>query len=109
MATGHALYANGIEAYSADQTETGAMSLARREFFDLSEAEVWAEVAQDDGPVAAEVTRLVVFYTKQLLAQGDRGDAGPRGMLCACVSCPIERVALLIIIGASGSTSDTVH
>ena len=70
------------------------MPAARPEFIHLSAVDVWA-VIDDDGPVAAEVTRLVAAYTVRLM--GCEG-AGAAGALYVRVRCPIELVAVFMIV-----------
>lgn len=81
------------------------MPAARPEFTHLSEAEVRAAVAFDDGPIAAEVTRLVAEHTIRLKACADRNTHAPGVLLKVRVCCPIERIAVLMLADAAAGVS----
>lgn len=72
---------------------------ARPEFTGLSEAEVLDALKQDeDGVIAAEVTRLVARYTMLLKACAERYPTAPPEMLHVTVRWPIEKVAVLTLL-----------
>lgn len=79
-----------------------AFPKANPEFIHLSEREVWAALgAPENGPaVEAEVMRLVVSffdrYTSYVEANGLQ--SLPPQMMHITTRCPIERVAVLIMV-----------
>jgi hypothetical protein len=83
--------------------EDDDMPAARPEFTHLSEADVWAAVDSDDGPIAAEVTRLVAEHTIRLKACAARNAAAPGVLLKVRTRCPIERVAVFMMAEAGVS------
>ncbi len=75
------------------------MPAARPEFVHFSEAEVWAAIENDDGgPVAAEVTRLIAAHTIRLKACADENPSVPGVLLLLRARCPVERVAVLMMV-----------
>jgi hypothetical protein len=75
----------------------------------LSEAEVWEAIAEDDcGSIGAEVTRLVAEFTIRLMACADRHGHAPGCGMQVRVRCPIEHVAVLMMVEGGASVS-TVH
>ncbi len=71
------------------------MPAARPEFVYVSEAEAWAALKTDDGgPIAAEVTRLVIELARR---SKTRARNGAQGGLQARARCPIERVAVAMM------------
>lgn len=71
------------------------MPAARPEFVYVSEAEAWAALKTDDGgPIAAEVTRLVIEMARRSKA---RATNGPECGMQARARCPIERVAVVMM------------
>ena len=68
---------------------------ARPEFMHIAEAEIWAALKNDDGgPIAAEVTRLVIELAKRSNA---RAKNEPATGMQARARCPIERVAVVMM------------
>jgi hypothetical protein len=85
------------------------MPRARPQFMHLSEAEVWEAIAEDDcGSIGAEVTRLVAEFTIRLMACADRHGHAPGCGMQVRVRCPIEHVAVLMMVEGGASVS-TVH
>lgn len=81
------------------------MPRARPQFVHLSEAEVRKAIADDaGGAVEAEVTRLVAELTVRLMARAGDG----RGGMQVRAGCPIERVAVLMLMEA-GATVAPLH
>ena len=75
---------------------------ARPEFTKLSEAEVWEAIDGDtygENPITAEVTRLVARYTVRFKACVGRHGNVPPHILLVQVRWPIERVAVLLLVG----------
>ncbi|MDP2205176.1 MAG: hypothetical protein Q8K65_02610 [Alphaproteobacteria bacterium] len=84
------------------QDVTLAFPRACPEFARLSEEEVWAALLEsDDSRVTVEVTRLVCGFWVQW--RGYLRGAGlsslPPELLHIATRCPIERVAVVIMIG----------
>ena len=72
------------------------MPAARPEFAHVSEAAVWAAIENDDGgPIAAEVTRLVIELSKRRLKA--RAENKPDRGMQVLARCPIERVAVAVM------------
>ena len=80
------------------------MPAARPEFTHLSEAEVLKAI-EDDGPIAAEVTRLVAALTVRLMASRERHGQAPGWGMRVQVKCPIERVAVLMMAEAGATVA----
>ena len=78
------------------------LAQARAEYESLSEAEVWQEMDEKpDDSVAAEVTRLAVDFFMQFRAYMRVRELLrlPPQVMHVCARCPIERVAVIIMVG----------
>lgn len=74
---------------------------ARPEFINLSEAEVWKAVDEDPEqryPIAGEVTRLVAQCMTKFKSHFNQHGYVPPRVLRIEARCPIERVAVLIVV-----------
>jgi hypothetical protein len=83
-------------------------SEAKPEFAQLPETEVWHALNRnDDSPVAAEVTRLVVCFFGKFkgFVEANGFERNTEKIMHVFTRCPIERVAVLIMIFYSGSES----
>jgi hypothetical protein len=81
--------------------EALAPCAARPEFVNLSESEVWKAIACDDecaNPVTAEVTRLALGFMALFKACVERRGHAPHEMMPVKVRCPIEKVAVLMVV-----------
>jgi len=73
---------------------------ARPEFLNLSEAEVWDAInTDDDSDIAAEVTRLACAFWERFQALARRDKQPLPSLTKISVQCPIERVAVIIMLG----------
>lgn len=75
---------------------------ARPEFAHLSEAEVWAALDRDDdddNSIACEVTRLICCFWKRFQDSARKHGNIPPEIMHVSTRCPIEKVAVLIMIG----------
>lgn len=82
--------------------ENGSLAFAeaKPEFVHLTEAEVWAAVDRDDdNSVACEVTRLICCFWKKFLDCAKQYQNVPPEILHVSVRCPIERVAVVMLMG----------
>jgi len=83
------------------ETHVLELPAARPEFIALSEAEVWKAVHDDPGqqhPIAGEVTRLVTRYMAEFMAYFDQRGCEPPRILRVQARCPIEKVAVLMVV-----------
>jgi hypothetical protein len=73
---------------------------AKQAFACLTEAEVWAAIRLDDedNEIVAEVTRLACILWKEVRAQARQESALPIHISRISVRCPIERVAVVIML-----------
>ena len=74
---------------------------ARPEFTNLSEAEVWKAVDEDPEQrtrIAGEVTRLVACYWSSFKAHFHQHRYVPPRLLRVEARCPIEKVAILLVV-----------
>lgn len=94
-----------------DDRQMPGLPAARPEFTALSEAEVWKAVDDDSGNnrIAAEVTRLVAGYAIALKARVDRHGNVPPQILHVRVQSPIERVAVLMMMGFVDALGGTAY
>lgn len=75
-------------------------STAKPEFAHLSEEEVWAAMDRnDDNRIACEVTRLICCLWKRFSGCAKQYKNIPPEILHVSVCCPIERVAVMVLIG----------
>ncbi len=73
---------------------------ARPEFVHLCEAEVWAAMDRDDdNRIACEVTRLICCFWKRFSGCAKKYKNIPPEIMHVCVCCPIERVAVMVLVG----------
>lgn len=73
---------------------------AKPQFLSLSEAEVWDAINRDDdSDVAAEVTRLACMLWQKFQTMARQNDGPPPYITKISVQCPIERVAVIIMLG----------
>jgi hypothetical protein len=79
------------------------MPAARPEFVHFAEAEVWAAIENDGGgPIAAEVTRLVIEMARRSKA---RAKNEPKCCMQVRPRCPIERVAVAMMSACVASVA----
>jgi hypothetical protein len=72
---------------------------AKPAFLPLTEAEIWEAINKnDDSNIAAEVTRLACLFWERFRKVARQGHAPPH-VTRISVQCPIERVAVIIMLG----------
>jgi hypothetical protein len=77
-----------------------AFSETRSEFAHLSEAEVWAAINENgESPISCEVTRLVCCFWKRFQDCARKHHNVPPHIMHVAVRYPIERVAVIMMIG----------
>jgi hypothetical protein len=82
---------------------------ARPEFTCLSEAEVWNAINGNDcaeNPITAEVTRLVANYTARFMVCARQYENVPPQIMFVRARWPIERVAVLLLVGLVGAKGE---
>jgi hypothetical protein len=77
------------------------MASTRADFMHLTEVEVWKAISENDGcnPVGAEVTRLVALYMTTFKTYIEGHNYVPPTIMHVQVRWPIERVAVLVLVG----------
>lgn len=82
------------------QLENFEFAEAQPEFTHLSEEEVWAAMDRDDdNKIACEVTRLICCFWKKFMRIAKKYQNIPPEIMHVSVCCPIERVAVVALIG----------